>query len=419
MAACMAELLNVDQALERILATVESCPTEAISLARAVGRILAEPLVAKLNLPPFANSSMDGYAIRAADSLNASRASPVALRVTQDIPAGVFPQNVLSDGEAARIMTGAPMPEGADAIIPVEDTNAQWRDTHPDQIEIYRSVKTGDYVRPIGESVREGRVVLPAGTLLRAAEIGILASLGETSIPVIRRPRVVILGSGNEVAEPGQPLEPGQIYDANGPMLATLVQEAGAEAVRLPNARDTLEDLRAVFQQAIDHKPDVIISSAGVSVGAADLTRQVLDELGQINFWRINLRPGKPLAYGSLGGVPFFGLPGNPVSAYVTFDVMVRPVLLKLGQMVETMASGTALAGEAMPSDGRRSYIRVTMRREGQEWIASETGTQSSGALMSLVMADALMIIPEDVKRVEAGTRLPVKWLKPMPKDFS
>jgi molybdopterin molybdotransferase len=246
-----------------------------------------------------------------------------------------------------------------------------------------------------------------------------LSSLGETSVSVIRRPRVVILGSGNEVAEPGQALEPGQIYDANGPMLAALVQEAGAEAIRLPNARDTLEDLRATFQQAIDHKPDVIISSAGVSVGAADLTRQVLDELGQINFWRINLRPGKPLAYGALGGVPFFGLPGNPVSAFVTFDVMVRPVLLKLGQQAETMASGTALVSETMLSDGRRSFIRVMMRREGADWIASETGTQSSGALMSLIIADALMIIPEDVKRVEAGTRLPVKWLKPIPKDLS
>lgn len=413
----MADMMNVDQALERILASIVPCHAESCSLSQAHGRVLAEAVVARLNLPPFANSSMDGYAIRAEESTPASRASPVSLHVTQDIPAGSYPQIALQAGEAARIMTGAPLPEGADAIIPVEDTDAVWNDSHPDQIEIYRAVKAGDYVRPIGESIREGETVLPSGTLLRAAEIGMLAALGETQVSVIRRPRVVILGSGNEVATPGDTLAPGQIYDSNGLMLEALAQEAGAEAIRLPIARDTLDDLRALFQQALAQKPDVIISSAGVSVGAADLTRQVLEELGEINFWRINLRPGKPLAYGMLGGVPFFGLPGNPVSAYVTFDVMVRPVLLRMGQQAETMITGTAVVGEAMRSDGRRSFIRVTLRREGSDWIASETGTQSSGALMSLVTADALMIIPEDVRSVEAGTRLPVKWLKSIPQD--
>ncbi len=413
----MADMLNVEQALERILASIVPCDTESCSLAQAHERILAAPVMAALNLPPFANSSMDGYALRAAETTSAHRAAPIALRVTQDIPAGTFPQVALHAGEAARIMTGAPMPEGADAIIPVEDTNAIWSESHPDQIEIHRSVKAGDYVRPIGESIRAGETVLPAGTVLRAAEIGMLAAIGATQVSVIRRPRVVILGSGNEVAEPGQPLAPGQIYDSNGLMLAALVREAGAEPIRLPNARDTLEELRAVFQQAIAQQPDLIISSAGVSVGAADLTRQVLAELGEINFWRINLRPGKPLAYGTLGGIPFFGLPGNPVSAYVTFDVMVRPALLKMAHRGETMISGTALTGEAMRSDGRRSYIRVTLRREGDEWIASETGTQSSGALMSLVMADALMIIPENIQSVEVGTRLPIKWLKSIPQD--
>ena len=413
----MADMMNVDQALERILATIVPCAAESCSLSQAHGRVLAEAVVAGLNLPPFANSSMDGYAIRADESTLATRDSPISLRVTQDIPAGLFPQIALQTGEAARIMTGAPLPEGADAIIPVEDTNAVWRESHPDQIEIYRTVKTGDYVRPIGESIRAGDTVMPAGTLLRAAEIGMLAGLGETHVSVFGRPRVVILGSGNEVAEPGATLAPGQIYDSNGLMLEALVREAGAEAIRLSNARDTLDDLRSLFQKAIAQNPDVIISSAGVSVGAADLTRQVLEELGEINFWRINLRPGKPLAYGMLGGVPFFGLPGNPVSAYVTFDVMVRPVLLRMGHRGETMLSGTALVSEAMRSDGRRSFIRVTLQREGDDWIASETGTQSSGALMSLVMADALMIIPEDVRTVEAGTRLRVKWLKSIPQD--
>lgn len=413
----MADLMNVDQALERILASIVPCAAESCSLSHAHDRILADAVVAGLNLPPFANSSMDGYAIRAAESTLATRDAPISLRVTQDIPAGSFPQLSLRAGEAARIMTGAPLPDGANAIIPVEDTNAIWRESHPDQIEIYRAVKAGDYVRPIGETIREGDTVLTVGTLLRAAEIGMLAAIGKTHVSVIRRPRVVILGSGNEVVEPGDALAPGQIYDSNGLMLEAMVQEAGAEAIRLPNARDTLDDLRAVFQQAIAQTPDVIISSAGVSVGAADLTRQVLEELGEINFWRINLRPGKPLAYGMLGGVPFFGLPGNPVSAYVTFDVMVRPVLLSMGQRSETMIAGTALVGEAMRSDGRRSFIRVTMRREGNDWIASETGTQSSGALMSLVIADALMIIPEDIRTIEAGTRLPVKWLKSIPQD--
>ncbi len=410
----MSELMNVDKALEQILAAMPDIGTETLNIAQAHGRILAEEVIAEVNLPPFPNSSMDGFAVRAADVAAASADHPIVLNVTQDIPAGKAPEKDVQVGEAARIMTGAPMPDGADAIIPVENTDAKWRegDPPPAQVQIYKAVQSGDYVRPVGESVAVGQTILTAGTTLRAAEIGILASLGRATVKVNRIPRVVILGSGDELVEPGQPLSPGQIYDSNSYMLAALVEETGAEAVRLPVARDTVEDLRAMFQQALDHQPDMLLSSAGVSVGAADFTRQILAELGEIGFWKINLRPGKPLAFGNIRGVPFLGLPGNPVSAIVTFDVLVRPALLAMARKPDDAEYTTAINAEEIKSDGRRSYLRVTLLRENGQLMAYTTGTQSSGALMSMVTADALMIVPEDVTHVEAGTPMRVKLLK-------
>jgi molybdopterin molybdotransferase len=410
----MSELMNVDKALELILAAMPDIGTENLSIAQLHGRVLSDDIIADVNLPPFPNSSMDGFAVRAADVITAATDHPVSLAVTQDIPAGQAPDKPVRSGEAARIMTGAPMPDGADAIIPVENTDAKWRegDPAPAHVQIYSTVQPGDYVRPGGESVAIGQTILKAGAVLRAADVGMLASLGRASVSVNRRPRVVVLGSGDELVEPGAVLAPGQIYDSNSYMLAALVEETGAVAVRLPTARDTLDSLRATFQQAVAEQPDMIISSAGVSVGAADFTRQVLAELGEVGFWRINLRPGKPLAFGKVQNIPFFGLPGNPVSAMVTYDVLVRPALLAMARQADDAQYITAIAGENIKSDGRRSYLRITLLQENGQWVAHTTGTQSSGALMSMVTADALMIVPEDVTHVEAGTPMRVKLLK-------
>ncbi len=412
----MTELLNVDLAVQRILDIFATLPTEDVSINYASGRILAQDIIASINLPPFANSSMDGYALRAADATSAHTESPAVLTVTMDIPAGTAPQGSISRGQAARIMTGAPVPDGADAVIPVEDTDSEW--TAGDDIvlassvSLFQAVKVGDNIRPVGEDIHIGQQVLSAGTTLRPQDIGVLVALGYVNIPVIRQPRVAIISTGDELVDAGEPLTPGKIRDVNGYTIAGMVGTYGGIPTRLPIAKDTLEAVRGVFRDALALQPDIIISSAGVSVGTYDVVRAVLDELGEVNFWRVNLRPGKPLAFGQVQGVPFFGLPGNPVSALVTFDVFVRPALLKLQARSEQAMSGSALTAEDINSDGRRSYLRVRLIEEDGQLVAHTTGTQSSGALMSMVLADALLIVPEDVTFIPRGTKLQVRLLR-------
>lgn len=410
-------MLAVEHAIAQILADMTRLETETIALNKAFGRVLATDITSPVSLPPFANSSMDGYAVRAADTQGA----PVTLRVVMDIPAGRAPAHPLAPGEAARIMTGAPMPDGADAVVPVEDTDAGWGQSGDAplaaQVTILKAVRGGAFVRAVGENVRAGQTLLTAATTLRPQDVGMLASVGLQSVPVVRQPRVVILTTGDELIPAGTPLTPGKIYDANNLMLAGLARQDGALALVLPPAPDDLPAVETLFREALSLAPDMIVSSAGVSVGAADYVRTVLEALGEINFWRINLRPGKPLAYGRLydgsgRAVPFFGLPGNPVSAIVTFEVIVRPALAALLGREFNPAEATAITGEAMTSDGRRSYLRVRLSRDGQRLIAHSTGTQSSGALMSMVEADGLLIVPEGVTQVPAGTALPVRLLR-------
>lgn len=412
----MADLLSVDDALTRILTHFKRLPAESVPLAEAYLRVLAEDVIAEHDVPHFANSSMDGYALRAADVTAATKESPTHLRVTMDIPAGKAPEGTLQPGEAARIMTGAAVPDGADAVVPIEDTDATWAAGDaialPGDVGVQKAVQAGDNVRQPGENFHAGDTVLYAGSRIRAAALGTLAGLGMAKVKVLRRPRVAIVSTGDELLAVDQPLEPGKIHDSNSYTLAALVTEIGAEPVRIPTARDELDDVRKRFREALDAKPDVILSSAGVSVGAADLVRTVLDELGKIDLWRINIRPGKPLAFGKLGKVPFFGLPGNPVSAMVTFDVFVRPALLKLLDIPDAIPTIQAVAGEDIASDGRQSYIRVTLRRENGRPTAYATGTQSSGALLSMVLADGLLIIPAGVEVAHKGETFAVRVLR-------
>ena len=410
--------MTVEVALDHILGQITPLDSEAIALTEALGRVLADNIQATMNLPPFANSSMDGFAVRAEDTLNAAVDAPRQLRVVMDIPAGTAPTDTIQTGEAARIMTGAPMPPGANAVIPVEDTDTNWEagsdTTLSDQVAIYRAVKMGDYVRPAGENVQQGETVLEKGTVLRPQDIGILAALGCGEINVIQQPRVAIVSTGDELVDVGQPLSPGKIRDVNSHTVAGLVRESGGIPLPQPIARDTLDAVRHLFTSTLEQKPDLIISTAGVSVGTFDVVRTILAELGAVDFWRVNVRPGKPLAFGNLQGVPFFGLPGNPVSAMVTYDIFVRPALFKLMQREDDAQTVTAVITEAVQSDDRRSYLRVQLYREKGRLMARTTGTQSSGALMSMVLADGLLIVPENRGHILAGTELPVRLLRPV-----
>lgn len=413
----MARLLDVDDAIRRILARFQQLPAEVISLENGLGRVLAEDVYADTPLPPFDNSSMDGYAVRAEDLIEASQENPVTLALSMDIRAGDAPEGALQAGQAARIMTGAPLPTGADSVVPVEVTDGDWEKANdvplPPHVQVFKSVQAGDYVRPAGEDMRQGQQILTRGMLLRPQEIGVLAALGQADVPVVRRPIVALISSGDELIAVDQPLTPGKIRDVNRYTLSNLVTQYGGQPVILPTAQDTLESVRETFQQALAQQPDIIISSGGASVGTADFVYMVLQELGTVDFWKINLRPGKPLAFGQVGGVPFFGLPGNPVSAMVTFDVLVRPALLELAARPDDWHVIDVTLGESLLSDGRRSYLRVKLNYDAQgRAIATTTGTQSSGALMSMVLADALMIIPAGTTHLDAGTSLKARLLR-------
>ncbi|RMG72105.1 MAG: molybdopterin molybdenumtransferase MoeA [Chloroflexi bacterium] len=411
----MSELLNVDLAVARIVSDIRPVESENISIYDALGRVLANDIDAPLDLPIFANSSMDGYAVVSTDVEGASDVNPITLPVVMDIPAGYAPKTALKPGQAARIMTGAPIPQGADAVIPVENTDAHWGEaaTNHQVVRVFQSVNPGANIRLPGEDVTKGQRIFTKGWVLRPQDIGMLAALGCAELSVYRRPKVAVLSSGDELVSIHDPLTPGKIRDSNSFILSNLVRQYGGEVFNFPIARDTKDSIRAMFDAAVAKKPDMIVTSAGVSVGAADLIKQLLSQMGKVDFWRINIRPGKPLAYGQLAGIPFFGLPGNPVSAMVTFDVFVRPALMKMIGRNSDVPIRQAKLKESVKSDGRRTYMRVKLEYndDGELW-ASTTGTQSSGALMSMVLADGLLILPENITKTQIGDVFPVRLLK-------
>ena len=400
-------LLNVEQAREKILANFQPVTTEKIKLNDSADRVLAMDIIAADDLPPFNNSSMDGFALRSADSSNAASASPLTLDVVADIPAGSTPTVTLAAGQAARIMTGAQMPDGADAVIPVEDTDFDDRSAGtlpPETITITRLVQANEYVRSRGMDVHTDDVILKAGVRLNAQSVGIIAMLGFAEVEVYKRPRVALLSSGDELLEIGAPLESGKIRDSNTSMLAALAESANAEVVRLGIAKDTRESVTALLEKAVAQNVDVILTSAGVSVGAFDYVKEVVEQNGSLNFWRVNMRPGKPLAFGEYKNIPFIGLPGNPVSAFVGFEVFVRNTLERLGGLSDGSRQTVRVrCEEEILSDGRESYLRAIIQEKDGQFTANLTGHQGSGNLLSLVQANALLIIPAGVKSVPAG----------------
>jgi molybdopterin molybdotransferase len=407
------QLLSVSEARARLLEKFAPLPAERAPLAAALGRVLAEDIIAAQDVPPFANSSMDGYAVRLAEVRGAARTAPAVLPVSGDIPAGSGLPAPLAPGTAMRIMTGAPLPLGAEAVVPVEDTDDRRDNTGapPKQIQIFAGAAAGENIRPVGQDVRAGQTVLAAGHVLRPAALGVLASLGRVQVMVHRRPRAAVLSTGDELVAADQVPGPGQIRDTNGYTVPAAVERCGGAALPLGIARDHAEDVRAKLLAAVAAGVDLILSTAGVSVGAYDVVKSVVEQEGALDFWRVRMRPGKPVAFGQVRGVPFIGLPGNPVSALISFEVFARPALLKLGgHRAWEKSTVTAILAEPLTSDGRESYLRVRLERSGAGYTARSAGDQGSAVLSALARANGLVIIPEGVREVRAGEQVSA-WL--------
>jgi molybdopterin molybdotransferase len=402
-----AALLPVEDARARTLALVSPLPAEWTRLEEALGRALAEDVLAQRTLPPWDNSAMDGFAVRSAEF---SAPLPVRLQVKETIYAGQTPREEVRPGTCARIMTGAPLPPGADAVVMRERTRLA-----PDgsTVELLEAVGPGNFVRPRGEDARAGEVLLPRGTPLGIPELGLLVSQGMQTVPVARRPRVAILSTGDELCRADAPAE-GRIVDANGPVLALAVRRAGGEPSLLGIARDTLEDVFTHLSAAEGY--DLVLTSAGMSVGEHDFVREALEKLGvERDFWRVAIKPGKPLAVGRKGRTLYFGLPGNPTSSLVTFELFVRPALRRmLGHSdVEPPRVGGRLAGELKKAPGLAHYVRVTTTwRDGELW-AQPLSTQTSGVLRSAASATHLLHFPLQSSRLANGDTvelLPLSW---------
>jgi molybdopterin molybdotransferase len=400
------ELLSVHEAQELILAAFEPLSAVSVELPHASNRILAEDMRATTDLPPFANSSMDGYAVIASDL----ERLPARLEVIADIPAGIAPEVSIRPGEAARVMTGAPIPDGANAVVPIENTDQDRRqvaDPAPASVNILRPVRSGDFIRPRGQDLHKDTVVLKKGRRLQPQDIGLLASLGLYKIPVYVKPRIALLVTGNELVHPSEPLAPGKIRDANSFILSGLVVKAGCEVVSLGVAPDDPAAIRERLESAANQQVDLILTSAGVSVGAFDFVRSVILENGALTFWQVNMRPGKPLAFGSYRDIPLVGLPGNPVSAYAGFIVFILPALRKMaGYTTLSPTYRRVFLAEEVESDGRESYLRAILTNRNNRIEAVLSGHQGSGNIYSLVQANALLILPSGVKSLPVGSEV-------------
>lgn len=406
----MSDLLSVSEALQRLLSAFSSLEIETVSITKAVGRVNAGSVQATFDIPPFDNSSMDGFAVRAEDISMSSSDNGVVLNVVADIPAGQVSDVLLGKGEAARIMTGAPLPAGADAVVPVEDTDFNDRQpgtAAPPIVLVYRAVNSGDNVRSRGQDVAAGEIVLTAGQRLRPQDIGFFAMLGIPQVNVYRLPTVAIFSSGDELIPVSSNLAPGKIYDSNTYTLIGQVEKYGAHPVNYGIVPDNIEAVRACLDRAVTEQVDLILSSAGVSVGAFDFVKHVVEQGGSLGFWRVNMRPGKPLAFGEYKGIPYIGLPGNPVSAFVGFEVFVRPSILKMSGVADFTRPVTKVRIlEAIESDGRESYLRGVVTHKLGGWEARLTGHQGSGNLRSLVQANALLLVPSGVKSLPIGAEV-------------
>ena len=401
-------MITVKSALERVLESVSPLGIERLDILSAQGKILGEDICSPRNIPPKDNSAMDGYALRAEDTRGASRENPVVLRVIEDIPAGYPARKSVGRGEASRIMTGAFLPEGSDSILRVEDTEKDG-----DRVKIFVEVSKGQDVRFCGEDVKEGEKVLTKGTLIRPAEIGMLASLGRSIVSVRQNPLVAVLSTGDELVDIDGDVSQGKIVSSNSYSLAAQIAECGASVLQVGIAKDTREDLREKFEACM--RADIVISSGGVSVGDYDFVKDVISSLGAIDFWRVAMRPGRPLAFGKLGSKFLFGLPGNPVSAMVSFEQFVRPAILKMAGH-RNIFRGTiraALRQTIKKNTGLTYFLRGIINEEDGRYTVRTTGEQGSGILKSMVLANCFIILPEEISVANEGDEVLVQVLDP------
>lgn len=396
---------SVDEARARILERFAPLPAEAISVDNALGRVLAESVTSVVDLPPFDNSAMDGYALRSLDVRGASE-RPVRVEVAFFVQAGDEPAGLVPPGTCARIMTGAPLPMGADAVIPFERAEVDGDAA----IVVSEPAAPGTNVRQAGEELRAGDKLMPAGARVGPAALALLSAAGVRTVTVHRRPRIAVLATGDEIAEPGAPLTRGRVWDGNSPALLAMIDGLGATPIPLGAARDDEAMLRALLAEARGAGADLLVTTGGVSAGDFDLVKQVLRSCGDFEEWRVRMRPGRPLAFGKIGSLPVIGLPGNPVAAFVAFIQFARPVVLKM--------LGVAAAAWLPPElpvivrdaienrGGRRTYARVAVSRCPDGFEARLAGPQGSANLLTLARANGLLVIPEAVERVQPGMRL-------------
>lgn len=400
-------MISVEEALNRILEVITPLGQEKVNILGSLGRVIGEDIYAHRNIPPKDNSAMDGYAVRWEDTRGASIGKPVILNVIEDIPAGTIPLKEIGAGEASRIMTGAPIPVGANAIVKVEETEKDGQ-----QVKVFAEAKEGLDIRYAGEDVREGERVISRGDVVRPAEIGMLAALGRSFISVYQRPMVAVVATGDELVDIDENPNSWQIISSNSYSIAAQIMDCGGVPLQIGIAKDKRADLISKFQAAL--RADIIVSSGGVSVGDYDLVKDVMQEVGNMmQFWQVAMRPGKPLAFGLMGGVPVFGLPGNPVSSMVSFEQFVRPSILKMmghKNLFQRTIRAT-IEEDITKKIGTKHFIRARVKYENGRYTVTTTGEQGSGILKSMVRANGLVILPENVMSVKKGEEVSVQLI--------
>lgn len=401
-------MIPVKEALNQILESIPVLSLEKVGILDALGRVVGEDIIAHRSIPPKDNSAMDGYALHWDDTIGTMLDHPVSLDVIEDIPAGKIPERAVGRGRASRIMTGAPIPEGADAIVKVEDTRA---DGH--KVSIFSEAYAGQDIRKAGEDVRQGEIVITSGSIIRPAEVGMLASLGRSIVSVHQRPIVAIIATGDELVDIDGIPSPWQIISSNSYATAAQVREAGGIPMLVGIAKDTRDDLVKKFSLA--ERADIVITSGGVSMGDYDLVKVVMNEVGNaMRFWQVAMRPGKPLAYGNIKGIPLFGLPGNPVSSMISFEQFVRPTILKMsGHMkIFRKAIRARIMEDYDKKPGLVNFVRGRVSGSDGNWQVTTTGEQGSGILKSMVKANGLIVLPEEISSVKAGDVVAVQLLE-------